>query len=82
MFKSLNIKPKIKFIEMPLNLRDKYQYSTKADITKLRSIGYNYPFWDIEDAVEDYVLNYLSKKINFLKILLISINSLFIFFNL
>ena len=61
-FKSLNIKPKIKFIEMPLNLRDKYQYSTKADIKKLRSIGYNYPFWDIEDAVEDYVLNYLSKK--------------------
>ncbi|MDW8002911.1 MAG: ADP-glyceromanno-heptose 6-epimerase [Deltaproteobacteria bacterium] len=58
-FAALNMKPKIRFIDMPEYLSDKYQYFTEVDITSLREIGYDEPFWDLEKAVEDYVKNYL-----------------------
>ncbi|OUV57269.1 MAG: ADP-glyceromanno-heptose 6-epimerase [Flavobacteriales bacterium TMED113] len=61
-FRALKIKENIKFVEMPNNLKEKYQYSTKADMSKLRSIGYHYNFQNISSAVNDYILNYLAKK--------------------
>jgi len=61
-FKSMKISPNIKFIEMPICLRAKYQYSTRADLNKIRSVGYNKSFVEISDAVEDYVSNYLIMK--------------------
>ena len=61
-FKSMKIRPNIKFIEMPIKLRDKYQYSTRADLNKIRSVGYNKSFVEISDAIEDYVSNYLIIK--------------------
>ena len=61
-FKSMKIRPNIKFIEMPISLRDKYQYSTRADLNKIRSVGYNKSFVEISDAIEDYVSNYLIMK--------------------
>ena len=61
-FKSMQINPNIKFIEMPFGLRDKYQYSTRADLKKIRSMGYKKSFVKISDAVEDYVSNYLILK--------------------
>jgi ADP-L-glycero-D-manno-heptose 6-epimerase len=47
--------PDIRFIDTPAELRDKYQYFTRADITKLRVAGFEEPFHSLEDGVRDYV---------------------------
>jgi ADP-L-glycero-D-manno-heptose 6-epimerase len=52
--------PDISFIDTPVDIRDKYQYFTQANMSKLRSIGYTRPFTSLEDGVADYVKNYLS----------------------
>jgi len=44
---------------MPEILRQKYQYFTQADIGKIRSVGYKKEITPLEDAVRDYVQNYL-----------------------
>ncbi len=62
-FKAMGIEPNIEFIEMPLSLRDHYQYFTEADMTKARSIGFTREFSSLEDAVYDYVKNYIEKGI-------------------
>jgi len=59
-FAALDRKPNIQFIEMPETIRDKYQYFTQADISRLRDTGYNAPITPLEDAVTDYVRNYLA----------------------
>jgi ADP-L-glycero-D-manno-heptose 6-epimerase len=61
-FKALNLSPNIEFIDTPLDIRDKYQYFTEAKMDKLRSIGYSKHFTTLEDAVNDYVVNYLEKE--------------------
>jgi ADP-L-glycero-D-manno-heptose 6-epimerase len=53
--------PVIEFIDTPLDIRDKYQYFTEADMTKLRDAGYVAPFTPLEEGVRDYVANYLTK---------------------
>ncbi len=58
-FNSLGQPPKVKYIEMPETLQDKYQYFTCADISKLRAAGFNQPMTPLADAVRDYVVNYL-----------------------
>jgi len=58
-FAALKRKPKIEFIEMPEAIRDKYQYFTEANLTRLRAAGYTAPVTSLEDAVSDYVRNYL-----------------------
>jgi ADP-L-glycero-D-manno-heptose 6-epimerase len=58
-FAALNRKPKIEFIEMPEAIRDKYQYFTQANLGRLRAAGYTAPVTSLEDAVSDYVRNYL-----------------------
>lgn len=58
-FKAQKKQPLIEFIDMPVDIRDKYQYFTEADMSKLKSIGYNKEFYSLEDGVEDYVKNYL-----------------------
>jgi len=64
-FKSLNKKPNIEFIDTPIDIRDKYQYFTEAKMDKLRSIGYKKNFYNLEDAIDDYVKKYLINKLNF-----------------
>lgn len=59
-FKAMNLTPKVSFIPTPEDIRDKYQYFTEADMSKLKAIGYNKPFTSLEDGVEDYVKNYLT----------------------
>jgi ADP-L-glycero-D-manno-heptose 6-epimerase len=61
-FKSLNKEPQIEFIDTPLDIRDKYQYFTEANMNKLKSIGYSKPFHSLEEGVKDYVENYLEGK--------------------
>lgn len=54
--------PKITFKDMPETLREKYQYFTQADLTKLRAVGYPYEMTKLEDGVRQYVQNYLNKQ--------------------
>jgi ADP-L-glycero-D-manno-heptose 6-epimerase len=49
----------IVYIDMPEDIRDKYQYFTEADMSKLRAAGYQQPFYSLEEGVDDYVRNYL-----------------------
>ena len=58
-FTALKREPKIEFIEMPESIRDKYQYFTQANLGRLRAAGYTAPVTSLEDAVSDYVRNYL-----------------------
>ena len=51
----------IHYIDMPEDIRDKYQYFTEAKMEKLRKAGYGEAFHSLEDGVGDYVRNYLSK---------------------
>ncbi|MBC8051475.1 MAG: ADP-glyceromanno-heptose 6-epimerase [Sphingobacteriaceae bacterium] len=60
-FKALGKEPNITFIPTPEDIRDKYQYFTEAKMDKLTAIGYHKPFSTLEEGVEDYVKNYLSK---------------------
>jgi len=61
-FAAMERKPQIKFIEMPLEIRDKYQYHTQAGMTKLRAAGYREPFTSIEDGAKEYIRDYLSTR--------------------
>ena len=59
-FSALGKETNISFIDMPEILREKYQYYTCADITRLRDSGYDRPVTPLADAVADYVQNYLA----------------------
>jgi len=61
-FKSLDKEPVIEFIDTPLDIRDKYQYFTEADMAKLRDAGYKEDFYSLEEGVETYVKNFLIEK--------------------
>jgi len=58
-FVSMNQKEDIQFIDTPADIRDKYQYFTEANMSKLKSIGYSKPFHTLEEGTMDYVKNYL-----------------------
>ncbi len=60
-FASLKLQPEINFIDTPEDIREKYQYFTEADMSKIRNIGYTKDFYSLEDGVKDYVTNYLLK---------------------
>lgn len=61
-FKAMNKPENIEFIDIPIDIRDTYQYFTEANMDKLKSIGYNQEFTSLEEGVNDYVVNYLSKN--------------------
>ncbi|MFY0644707.1 MAG: ADP-glyceromanno-heptose 6-epimerase [Bacteroidia bacterium] len=58
-FMSLDKEVAIDFIPTPEDIRDKYQYYTQANMNKTLDSGYNQGFYSLEDAVKDYVVNYL-----------------------
>jgi ADP-L-glycero-D-manno-heptose 6-epimerase len=58
-FAGLDIAPNIHFVDMPEDIRDKYQYFTEANMEKLRVAGYKEDFYSLEEGVADYVRNYL-----------------------
>ncbi|MDD2385827.1 MAG: ADP-glyceromanno-heptose 6-epimerase [Bacteroidales bacterium] len=58
-FAALGKEPNIEFVDTPEDIRDKYQYYTCADITKIRAAGYDKQFSNISDGADDYVKNYL-----------------------
>jgi ADP-L-glycero-D-manno-heptose 6-epimerase len=57
-FAAMNLPSQIDFIEMPETLKEKYQYFTQAEMSKLRATGYALPFTSLEDAVTDYIQSY------------------------
>ena len=59
LFQSLDMEPKIEYIDMPENIRNHYQYYTKADMTKFQKLGYNDSSMQLQEAVNDYIQNYL-----------------------
>ncbi len=59
-FAGLDLKADIRFIDMPEDIRDKYQYFTEAKMDKLRRAGYRESFYSLEEGVDDYVRNYLA----------------------
>ena len=59
-FKAMLKPVKIRYIDTPEDIRDKYQYFTQAPMQKLRTTGYSKEFTTIEDGIGDYVKNYLS----------------------
>lgn len=59
-FAGLDQAPVIEYIDMPEDIRDKYQYFTEANMNKLRDAGYTDTFYSLEKGVDDYVRNYLA----------------------
>ena len=59
LFGAMNREPMIEYIEMPDSIRDQYQYHTCAEMDKIRHAGYSHPTLSLEDAVSDYVNQYL-----------------------
>jgi ADP-L-glycero-D-manno-heptose 6-epimerase len=64
-FTSMNLEPNIEFIDTPEDIRNKYQYFTEANMTKLRTTGYANPFYSLEEGIEEYVQGYLLKNRRF-----------------
>jgi ADP-L-glycero-D-manno-heptose 6-epimerase len=61
-FAGLDLQPNIEYIDMPEDIRDKYQYFTEAKMEKLKNAGYPNEFFSLEKGVDDYVRNYLNKN--------------------
>ncbi|MCI5059933.1 MAG: ADP-glyceromanno-heptose 6-epimerase [Alphaproteobacteria bacterium] len=61
-FAAAGMEPKINYIDMPESLREKYQYFTQADMSKLRAAGYDKPFTELEDGVRDFVQNHMGQS--------------------
>lgn len=64
-FESLNLKPQIQFVDTPEDIREKYQYFTEADMSKLRKAGYSFPFTDLKTGIKKYVQDGLEKNQRF-----------------
>ena len=60
MFAALGRPANIEFVDMPVSIRDSYQYFTQAEVGSLRKAGYNAGFTSLEDAVGRYVTGFLN----------------------
>ncbi len=61
-FGAVGKEPKINYIDMPEELKGKYQYYTQADMSKLRNAGYSKEFTELEDGIRKYVLDYMASE--------------------
>ena len=52
---------KVRWVDTPEEIRDRYQYFTQAEMGRLREVGYDRPFLRGKEGVDDYVKNYLMK---------------------
>lgn len=60
-FAAMGAKPSIEYVDMPDSIRNQYQYFTRAELSKLRNAGYGRQITPLEDAIKDYVQNYLQR---------------------
>jgi len=58
-FRGMGLEPNVRFIDMPEDIRDKYQYFTEANMDKLHQAGYTDAFYSLEAGITDYVQHYL-----------------------
>lgn len=58
-YQALDKTPKIKYVDTPVEIRDRYQYFTQADMRALRAAGYDKPFTSLESGIRQYVVDYL-----------------------
>jgi ADP-L-glycero-D-manno-heptose 6-epimerase len=63
-FHTLGKTPEIGFIDIPEDIRDKYQYFTEADTKKLRNAGFTQPMTSLEEGIQEYVSRYLQNNIH------------------
>ncbi|MFX8601127.1 hypothetical protein ABTL95_19625, partial [Acinetobacter baumannii] len=49
-YAGLDMQPNIAYIDMPEDIRDKYQYFTQANMQKLKNAGYIKPFYTLEEG--------------------------------
>lgn len=63
-FHALGLEPNIRFIDMPENLKGRYQYFTKAETDSLSFMGYKGIFRDVDAGVDDYIKQHLSAAFN------------------
>jgi ADP-L-glycero-D-manno-heptose 6-epimerase len=61
-FATIDLEVQIKYIDMPEDIRDKYQYFTEAKMEKIRLAGYTSPLYTLEEGISDYVRNYLANN--------------------
>lgn len=66
-FNNMGKKVNIEYVEMPEDIKAKYQYHTQAKMEKIKKAGYNSGIRTLEDGIEDYVKNYLMKDEIYLK---------------
>ena len=66
-FAAMGREPRIEYVPMPTALQGRYQYFTQADMRKLAAIGCPVKFTSLEDAVRDYVVNYLAADVPYLE---------------
>jgi ADP-L-glycero-D-manno-heptose 6-epimerase len=62
-FAGMDLPPSIEYIDIPEDIREKYQDFTEAKMKKLKEAGYSGEFHTLEKGVEDYVRNYLVKNL-------------------
>ena len=61
-FDAMGLEPNIEFVDIPEDIRDKYQYFTRAEMAKIRACGYKKPFYSLERGTKSYVTRYLLKN--------------------
>jgi ADP-L-glycero-D-manno-heptose 6-epimerase len=61
MFEALERAPNIEYVDMPVEIRDSYQYFTEASVGNLRRVGYRASFAPLEESVRRYVTGFLDR---------------------
>ena len=60
LFAALGREERINWVDTPKEIRERYQYYTQADMTRLRAAGYRHEFMPVTEGVHRYVTRYLS----------------------
>ena len=55
-FKGIGVKPNIEFIDTPMDIRGKYQYFTEATTKKLKKVGIDTNFIELEEGIKKYYI--------------------------
>ncbi len=58
LFSAMHRDVNIEYIEMPESMRDRYQYHTRADVSRLRATGFSAEPTSLDAAIADYVRHY------------------------
>jgi ADP-L-glycero-D-manno-heptose 6-epimerase len=61
-FSIMGVKENIEYTEAPQNIINNYQYYTKANMSKLYSVGFNEKLYSVEEGIKDYIDNYLNNN--------------------